>query len=353
MLYLQPFLIALSISVGVILLVLFWGNKFGKMEVKNFSKMRSGGRHIHKKNISRLGGVALILSFIITVLLDRNLVISNSLWGMMSGGLVILIVGLWDDLREIDWRTQLFFQICIVSVLFIFGAKIKYITNPFGGVFYFDTNAKAIIGILITIIWALVLMNAVNWLDGVDGLSGGASLIAIMTIFFLSLKPEINQPPVAIITIILAGGLVGFLFFNFYPAKIMAGTSGAFFMGFALVGLSIFAGTKIATTLLVMTIPVIDFFWVIGTRIKNGKSIFSPDQEHLHHRLLKLGWSQRKISLFFYIITLAIAMLALNISTFGKIFFVCCIGIIMLFVFYVNSNVSRNKIDSYRLKKYE
>ncbi len=345
MLYLQPFLIALVISGGVIFLVLFWSDKVGKKGIKIFSKMRGEERHIHKRNISRLGGIALILSFAITIFLDRNLVISNILWGMMLGGFVILIVGLWDDFGEIDWRWQLFFQICVISMLFIFGAKINYITNPFGGVFYFDTNVKVIIGTLITIIWALVLMNAVNWLDGIDGLSGGVSLIAIMTIFFLSLKPEVNQPPVAIIAIILAGGLVGFLCFNFYPAKIMAGTSGAFFMGFALVGLSIFAGTKIATTLLVMAVPVVDFFWVIGRRIKNGKSIFSPDQEHLHYRLLKLGWSQRKISLFFYTITFAIAILALNVSTAGKIIFVFCVGIIMLVTFYINSDVSNSEVN--------
>ncbi|HFC76778.1 MAG TPA: undecaprenyl/decaprenyl-phosphate alpha-N-acetylglucosaminyl 1-phosphate transferase [Candidatus Moranbacteria bacterium] len=331
MLYIKPFGIALVISVSIILILLLLEKKIIKKN--SFLKNREGLRHIHNKNISRLGGVAIILSFIGTLLLDKNLTISNILWGIIFGSIVILAVGVWDDFKEIDWRIQLFFQICVVASLFVFGAKINYITNPFGGVFYFDTEIKMIISILFVMLWALVLINAMNWLDGIDGLSGGVSLIAVLTIFFLALKPEVNQPPVAIIAMALAGGLIGFLMFNFYPAKIMAGTSGSFFMGFILISLSIFAGTKIATTLLVMIIPIIDFFWVISRRIVKKKSIFKPDQEHLHYRLLKVGWSQRKITLFFYVITLAIAVLALNISTVDKLFLVAIAGIIALFAY--------------------
>ncbi len=329
--YLQPFLIALVISVGIVFLILRWDEK-GRFK-KFFLKNRKTKRHIHKKNISRLGGVAIILAFIITILIDKNLVISNVLWGMILGSLIILVVGVWDDFKEIDWRWQLFFQIIAVGFIFLFGAKINYISNPFGEVIHFDTPIKMALGILLGIVWSLILMNALNWLDGIDGLSGGISLIAIIAIFLLALKPEVNQPPVAIIAMAFAGGLLGFLLFNFYPAKIMAGTSGAFFMGFILAGLSIFAGTKIATTLLVLTIPVLDFFWVVGERIKSGKSIFEPDQKHLHHRLLKLGWSQKKIVLFFCAITLIIAGLALTVSTVSKIILVFLFSMVMFFVY--------------------
>jgi len=334
-LYLKPFLGALALSLGLIILIIKLTKKRSSIGDKRISK-----RHVHDKNesVSRLGGVAIIIAFILTILLDENLVITKILWGIIFGGVFILIIGLIDDLKELNWKTQLFFQTCAVSLIFIFGAKINYITNPFGEAFQLDTLGKILFGIILGIIWSLILMNAMNWLDGIDGLSGGVAFIGAMTIFLLSLKPEVNQPPVGILAMALAGSLFGFLIMNFYPAKIMAGTSGAFFMGFILAGLSVFAGTKIATTLLVLSIPIIDFFWVIGRRIKLGKSIFEADQEHLHHKLMKLGWSQRKISLFFYTITILIAMIALNIGATGK----AAMVVLLLFLAIVFFNIINN-----------
>jgi len=343
-LYLRPFLIALAISLGLIVLII----KITQKKSFLIGKKRISKRHIHKKDkvVSRLGGIAIIISFIIAILLDKNLIITNILWGILAGGIFILAVGLIDDFKEINWKVQLFFQTCAVSLIFIFGAKINYITNPFGEAIYLDSPNKILIGIILGIIWSLILMNAMNWLDGIDGLSGGITFIVTLTIFLLSLKPEVNQPPVGIIAITLAGSLLGFLILNFYPAKIMAGTSGTFFMGFILAGLSVFAGTKIATTLLVLSIPIIDFFWVIGRRIKLKKSIFKADQEHLHYKLLEMGWSQRKISLFFYAITILIALFALNIEASGKLSMLLLLIIFMILFFkIINANklVSKNK----------
>ena len=331
--YLQPFFLSLFFSIGIIMLILFWSKKTLRKRKNDTVGGRNEKRHIHKKYVTRLGGVAIILSFIVTVLIDKNLVISNILQGIIWGGVIILIVGVWDDLREIGWQWQLFFQIVAVSVVFLFGAKINYITNPLGGVIYFDTPFKMWVSVLLGVGWSLVLINAINWLDGIDGLSGGVSFIAAMTIFFLSLKPEVNQPPMAIIAMAFAGGLLGFLLFNFYPAKIMAGTGGAFFMGFLLATLAIFAGTKIATTLSVLTIPILDFFWVIIKRIKEKKSVFRADQNHLHHFLLKKGWSQRKIAIFFYLISLLIAVFTLGISTIGKVVLMLFITIVMMVIY--------------------
>ncbi|EKE25470.1 MAG: undecaprenyl-phosphate alpha-N-acetylglucosaminyltransferase [uncultured bacterium] len=162
-------------------------------------------------------------------------------------------------------------------------------------------------------------MNAMNWVDGMDGVSGVITLVAIITIFFLSLKPEVNQPPIGIVTAALAGSLVAFLIYNYNPARIMAGTSGSMFMGFILAVLAIFAGAKIATTLMVLAIPIIDALWVLGERIYLKKSIFEADQRHLHFRLLKIGWSVRKIFLFYFLTTSVIAVLALRMRSIGKI----------------------------------
>jgi len=214
-LYLKPFLIALILSLGFAILVirLNRNNKFFSV-----SKKRNTRRHVHDKNksISRLGGVAIISAFILTILLDNSLVITKAIWGLIAGGVFILIVGLIDDIRELGWKAQLFFQTCAVSLIFIFGVKINYITNPFGEAFQLDTPEKIFLGIIIGVIWSLILMNAMNWLDGIDGLSGGVAFIGALTIFILSLKPEVNQPPVGIISMALVGSLLGFLFFNFY-----------------------------------------------------------------------------------------------------------------------------------------
>ncbi len=329
-LYLKPFLLALAISLGLVILAI---KTFGKRLAKK--QKRDEDRHVHDKTktVCRMGGVAIIIAFIASIFLDENLVITRAMWGFVFGGALILIIGIIDDFKDLNWKIQLFFQTCIVSLIFIFGARISYITNPFGEAIQFDTSGKIFLGIIIGVVWSLILMNAMNWLDGIDGLSGGVALIGALTIFILSLKPEVNQPPVGIISMALAGSILGFLLLNFYPAKIMAGTSGAFFMGFILAGLSVFAGTKIATTLLVLSVPIIDFFWVIGRRIRLGKSIFEPDREHLHHRLMEIGWSQRKISIFFYIITILIALAALSIGAVGKVAMIVLIVVLAISMF--------------------
>jgi UDP-GlcNAc:undecaprenyl-phosphate GlcNAc-1-phosphate transferase len=204
-------------------------------------------------------------------------------------------------------------------MVFLFGIRIQYLVDPFSGkMVQLDSGWMIGISFLAGLVWILLLMNAMNWLDGIDGLSGGVTLIAVLTIFFLSLKAEVNQPPIAIIAMILVGSILGFLIFNFNPGKIMAGTAGSMFMGFSLAALAIFSGTKIATTLLVLVVPLVDFLWVIGERWKKGKSIFIADKNHLHYKLLELGWSQKKIVFSFFVITGLIAIIALNTRFIGK-----------------------------------
>jgi UDP-N-acetylmuramyl pentapeptide phosphotransferase/UDP-N-acetylglucosamine-1-phosphate transferase len=194
--------------------------------------------------------------------------------------------------------------------------------------------------------WIILVMNAINWADGIDGLAGGITLITSATILILSLRPEVNQPFIAILCIIFIGTVLGFLIFNFNPAKIMAGTSGAMFMGFVLAVLAVFSGTKIATALLVLAIPIIDSLWVIGERFRNHKSIFKPDRNHLHYKLIKLGWSERKIVLSYWAITFLIALVALNTRAFGKGIVLVITAIIMIFILIiVNRKISAlNKI---------
>ncbi|MCX6765587.1 MAG: MraY family glycosyltransferase [Candidatus Moranbacteria bacterium] len=338
-LYLSPFITSFLASVVLIAATIWLCGKFNGLISK-----RKSSRHVSGKRISRLGGVAIILSFSLAIFLDPNLFISQSLWGILIACGLILVVGLWDDFRELDWKTQLFFQVAVAVFVFIMGVRVEYITNPFGGVLFLNLGKYLLPSLFFVIGWLVLLMNSANWLDGVDGLSGGISLIGSLTIFFLSLKPEVNQPPVGIIAAALAGALAGFLLFNFHPAKILAGTAGSMFMGFILAVLAVFAGTKIATALLIMTIPIIDALWVIGERLRAGTSIFRPDQRHLHFKLVELGWSQRKITLFFYGVISAIALVALNTRAIGKMITIILVLLITVAVLiFVNRKLKAAK----------
>lgn len=313
--YIVPFVESFLLSVFFIIVAI---NLAGKINWEG----RQSGRHIHaagKNPVFRVGGIALVLAFNLAILLNKELFISPELYGVMAATLLIMLFGAWDDFREIIWKFQLFFQVSIALMVFIIGVRIYYVSNPIlGSIINLDVGVGVFFSAVLVIIWTVLLINSMNWLDGIDGLSGGVSLIGTLTIFFLSLKPEVNQPPVAIIALILAGSILGFLIFNFHPSKVLAGTSGSMFMGFALATLAIFSGTKIATAMLVLALPIIDFLWVIGERLRSKKSIFKPDKNHLHFKLLELGWSQRKINTFFYSITALMAVVALNTRAIGK-----------------------------------
>jgi UDP-GlcNAc:undecaprenyl-phosphate GlcNAc-1-phosphate transferase len=306
-LYFFSFMRSFLFSLAVILIFL---------SLRKKKDLRVGERHIHAGDVSRWGGVAVILAFWFSIFSDPNLVFSLALGGMLLGSVAILIFGVWDDLWEISWKKQLFFQIGLATVGYFWGIKADFITNPLGGIISLENLG---VGIIFVIGWLVLSINSMNWLDGTDGLSGGVALLGAVTIFLLVLRPEVNQPPVAIITASLAGAILAFLIFNFHPSRIMAGSSGSMFFGFILGALAIFAGTKLATALLVMALPIADFIWVIGERLKVGVSIFAPDQRHLHHQLLRLGWSQTKIALFFYSFTACLSVLALNTALLGKL----------------------------------
>ena len=334
--YLIPFLISLTLTV-----ISIYGIILFTKEIKWLGRV--GLRHIHRGNISRLGGLVMIVIFDFSILVNRDLFISPQLYGFLISNIILLLVYFWDDLGEIRWKIQLFGQIAVSVFVFIMGVRIYYVTNPLsGGILRLDSSLGVVFSVILVIFWLVLLMNAVNWADGIDGLSGGITFITVTTIFFLSFRSEVNQPPIAIMCAILMGTILGFLMFNFYPSKIIAGTTGAMFMGFSLGVLAVFAGTKIATSLLVLAIPIIDFFWVIGERIRNKKSIFIPDRNHLHYKLMELGWSQRKIVLGYWIITSIIACVALNTRAIGKgITLLLVLMIMIASIFIINRKISK------------
>ena len=158
------------------------------------------------------------------------------------------------------------------------------------------------------------MINSINFIDGLDGLSSGIGLIAAVTLGVISLTAQVGQPFVAMLCFVLAGSLLGFLRWNFHPATIFAGTSGVMFIGYTLAVLSILGTAKVAVALLVLGVPIIDAFWIIVRRLASGRSPFSPDRGHLHHRLLDVGLSHRQTVLLIYGICVGLGVLALFLS---------------------------------------
>ncbi len=338
-LFLFPFLIAFSLTIGLILL-------FVLTPLFRRSVWRSDKRHAEKKAISRLGGTAMLIAFAFAFFFDTHLVITRELYGLLFGSLLILIFGLWDDLSELGWKVQIFFQVALTALIFIFGMRIVMLSNPFGGVWMLPYSDLVIPGFLALFVWFFLVMNAMNWLDGIDGACGGVSLITLVTIFFLSLKPEVYQPPIAIIAIIGIGVVAGFLLFNTYPARILAGTTGSMFLGFLIAVLAIIAGTKIATALLVLALPISDALFVIWRRLRDGVSIVQADKRHLHYRLMTLGWSERQIAWFFFGVTGSIALIALNTQALGKFFALLLVSLLIFsLLFFVEHLIRRQKTN--------
>jgi UDP-GlcNAc:undecaprenyl-phosphate GlcNAc-1-phosphate transferase len=252
----------------------------------------------------------------LAIFFSGSLVFDNLKIGLSICSLLILLFGFWDDLKNISWKKQLLFQILIALLIIYFGLGVDYIANPLGGREFrmdaFTVMNFSLIGSAFVILWIVGFMNVVNWLDGMDGLAGGVGAIASITLFFLSISSLVNQPPLGVMAIALLGALLGFLAFNFHPAKIFMGTSGAFFLGFMLSVLAIFAGGKIASVFLVMGFPILDAFWVVMKRLRGGKSPFLGDRSHFQHNLYDRGWTQQEIVLFICLISAASGLFALT-----------------------------------------
>lgn len=271
-------------------------------------------RRVHNKPIPSMGGIAIYISVVITALIFLK--IDKSLISILIGGTVIFISGLIDDLRDISPRTKLLFQIIAAIVLIFGGIKIDAITNPFTK----TSNLISLNGfaIPITIFWVVGITNTLNLIDGLDGLAGGVAMIASLSFLFVANK--LHSSPVMILSAIVAGSCLGFLPYNFNPAKIFMGDTGALFLGFMLAALSIEGVMKSVATIavivpiIILGVPIFDATFAIFRRLLNGRSIAEADKGHLHHRLLKLGLSQKQTVLILYTISAVFGICAILIA---------------------------------------
>ena len=283
-------------------------------------------RRINTVPVPRGGGLAVCAAFLLvaTTFLYANQggrfvpipfsLVPSEIAALLLGGAIAAGLGAIDDLFDLRARLQLVGQIALALFAVALGITIDFIANPLGGP---PIRFTGPIAVALTIFWIVGMINSINWIDGLDGLSSGVALIAAVTLGLISLTTQVTlsgQPLIAVLCFALAGALLGFLRWNFNPASIFTGTSGVQFVGFTLAVLAILGVAKVAVALLVLGVPIIDTFWIIVRRVSQGRSPFSPDRTHIHHRLLDLGLSHRQTVLAIYGICLGLALLSMLLS---------------------------------------
>ncbi len=270
------------------------------------------GIKVWGSEFKRWGGVVLVSVFVFLTLAHQELELTRQLQGVLISSLFILGFGWWDDWRDLSWQKQLLGQIALVIILLFFGFQIDYLNGIYDFSLRLDKmflGGVSILSAIFIFFWIVGSVNAMNWLDGVDSSLGVVALFGGLSIGFVSLLPEVNQPAIAILVSIFLGAVVGFLLFNLPPAKVEAGTVGSYFIGFVLASLAVMAGSKIITMMIVLILPLMDFGLVIFDRWRRGVSIFQKDHSHLHYRLRALGWSDLRIFLTYGIFLGAVLFL--------------------------------------------
>lgn len=276
-------------------------------------------RRVHKKPIPLLGGLSIYIAFLITIILKKGNITTWE-WGVVLGATIIVIGGFLDDKYEIKPWQKILFQVAAACCLIGFGVRIKILTNPFYKINpYIDVNLW--ISIPFTIIWVIGITNALNLIDGLDGLAAGVAFISTITIFIVAILN--GRQEAVYMTGILSGAILGFLPYNFNPASIFMGDTGSQLLGFLLAAISMEGAIKsaaafsIAVPILALGLPIYDTLFAIIRRKINGKPIMQADKGHLHHRLLDMGLSQKQAVIIMYLISAVlggIAILAMEVT---------------------------------------
>ncbi|RLQ96812.1 glycosyltransferase family 4 protein [Falsibacillus albus] len=267
-------------------------------------------RKVHQKIMPRLGGLAIYLSFLIGLFVLRP--DGEHFMPILIGSSIIIITGMLDDLIELSAKLKLMGQLLAACIVVFGGVQIEYINLPFGGELHFG-----FLSIPMSILWIVGITNAINLIDGLDGLAAGVSSIALITISFMAfLKGDLFVMGVALIVL---GSTVGFLFYNFHPAKIFMGDTGALFLGYIISVLSLLGFKNITMfsliiPVIILGVPISDTIFAIIRRFVNKQPLSAPDKSHLHHCLLRIGFTHRQTVLLIYAIAAMFGMAAIIFS---------------------------------------
>ena len=285
------------------------------------------GRRLHRTAVPRLGGIALYISCLsaVSLLLFWDNLLTQTLSGMKSDILTLLIpatlvllLGAYDDLRGANAVVKFVGLGLIATLFFAMGGRIDALSIPLFG----SLQLPPIVSFVVTIVWLVGIANAFNLIDGLDGLASGAALFSSLVILGVSVSQD--RPLTIVVALVLCGALAGFLRYNFNPASIFLGDSGALFIGFLLAALSVL-GTQKATTAVAIVVPilafgfpVVDTTMTMGRRLLSRKPVFEGDNEHIHHMLLARGWSQRRAALVLYGVCALFGLVALIFPATGS-----------------------------------
>jgi len=306
-------------------------------------------RRVHKKPMPLMGGLAIIVGFTLAVCYSfaskdftefLEYLGQPKTLGLIIGALIIIILGIIDDLKPLRARLKFPIQLLAAILVVATGTRILSITTPFQAGSTHFSDMSAIMGetlaFIISVLWIVGMSNAINLIDGLDGLAAGVSGIASISLFIVAVIR--GQDDIAIIAVSLVGAIFGFLPYNFNPAKIFMGDTGSTFLGFMLAVLSVEGTMKSVTVialvipLLVLSLPIFDTLFAILRRISNGRPIGEADRGHIHHRLLDMGLSHRMSVVILYVISGALGLLSIALVDKGLLPSLILLIIIIIFV---------------------
>lgn len=304
-------LAALVVSFASTPLVKSLAQKVGAVDVPK------DGRRMHDHPIPRMGGLAIFFGFMLAVLVFVP--ITQQLRGMLLGAVIIVVLGIFDDIYSLRASFKFMVQIVAALVAVVYGSNVvTVLSNPN----VFSANPYWELGILavpFTVIWVVAITNAVNLIDGLDGLAVGVSTISSMTLLVIALS--VSDWPVAVLMAALAGGCIGFMPYNLNPAKIFMGDTGSTFLGFVLAVVSIqglfkfYTIVSFAVPFLMLGLPIFDTAFAFIRRIAHGKNPMSPDRSHIHHRLIDMGLGQKQAVAVLYVISAILGLSAVMLTT--------------------------------------
>lgn len=300
-------------------------------------------RKIHKRSIALGGGLALYITFFVLVFivwLTRGAFDTTTLFGLFIGSTILIIGGVIDDKYTLKPRYQIISPILACLIVIVCGIGPHSISSPWGGVVDLSRiqwSIEPFIHIVLfadifVFIWLFTMMFTTKFLDGLDGLVTGIVLIAAFAMYLVSIQPQWQDPQVATLSIIFAGTCLGFLIWNFNPAKIFLGEGGSLLTGFILGSLAIISKSKVAVTFMVMGIPMIDVLRVVIMRIRKGRPVYIGDREHLHYRLLESGLSQRQAVVLLYAISTLFGLTALFLQAEHRLIALAFLFVLMLLI---------------------
>ena len=349
---LTVFGVAFVIALAMTPLSILLARKIGAIDVPK------DNRRMHQRAIPRFGGLAIYAGSMVTMgLFEGN---NPSIQIAMLGGTLIYLVGVVDDLRNLHAGIKFFCQLVVAVLMFAMGLRIQFIENYFGeGVWHFGE----VVCFVVTVLWIVGVTNTINLVDGLDGLAAGVTAIAAFSTAYIAYIHGyiLGMPAVCLAMMALAGACVGFLPFNFSPAKTFMGDGGSQYLGFMIAILSVIGPLKrstvmtVALPIVILAIPLFDTFFAILRRVVNRKPIMEADKGHLHHRLVASGYGQRRAVLMLYGICgiMGVAAVLFSRDLFKDATALCAIAMMYVYVFLTDASHKMPTIKAVNIAKEE